>query len=131
MRLYAAREGWITAKAMATFDEIRADLASLPEIEPAERANCHALAHAFAATRHDVEVVDGHFHSRNTYHSWLTIGSVVIDVAPVGGASPFIVDTEGMLNPWSRLYIPDEQVSGKVDREAAEQIASMLKAVRS
>lgn len=116
---------------MTTFDEIRADLASLPEIEPAERANCHALAHAFAATRDDVEVVDGHFHSRNTYHSWLTIGSIVIDVAPVGGASPFIVDTEGMLNPWNRLYIPDEDVAAKVDHEAVDLIASVLKTIRT
>lgn len=130
MRLYATREGWIPAAAMAAFEEIRGAMASLPEIEPAERANCHALAHAFATTRSDVTAVDGHFHSRNTYHSWLTIGSVVIDVAPVGGGSPFIVDSEGMLNPWNRIYIPDEAVSRQVDREAVGEIASMLGSIR-
>lgn len=115
---------------MTLFERIREDLAALPEIEPAERANCHALAHAFATTVPGVTAVDGHFHSRNTYHSWLATGSVVIDVAPVGGGSPFVVDTEGMLNPWSRMYIPDEAVTRKVDREAVAQITSMLGKLR-
>lgn len=128
MRTYAAREGYIPPEAMQIFEEIRTAMKDLPEIDPAERANCHAMAHAFAKVRNDVVAVDGHFQSRNTYHSWLSIGHIIIDVLPVAGGCPYVVDSEGILNPWDRIYIRDPNVRGKVDWEAVDQIANLLQA---
>lgn len=129
MRLYAARKGYIPAAAMAVFEEIRRDIERLPEMDFATRANCHAMAHAFAAARKDVEAVDGHFHARNTFHSWLTIGSIIIDVHPVASGCPFVVDSEGMLNPWNRIYIPDPAVGKQIDHDAVRDVERLLRAL--
>lgn len=127
MRLYAARKGHLPASTMAVFEAIASDIDRLPELEFSTRANCHAMAHAFARVRNDVTVVDGHFQRRNTFHSWLTIGSAIIDVHPVGGGSPFIVDSEGMLNPWNAIYIPDPQVISKVDADAVRDVERLIR----
>ncbi len=130
MRLYAVRKGHIPAAAMAAFGAIRDDVSAMAELDFSTRANCHALAHAFAEVRDDVVVVDGHFGARNTYHSWLMIGSALIDVHPVAGGSPYIVDTEGMLNPWNRIYVPDDSVAEKVDRGAVREVVGLIRDLR-
>lgn len=73
--------------------------------------NCHDICRFVESKISDLEHVQGWFYQRGIDHSWLKFrdSEVIIDVYPVGGISSFMVTTVGLLNPWSRLYIPREK----------------------
>jgi hypothetical protein len=109
MRLYARREEGITPAKWDLFLAMEADVEALPDLDPPEAVSCHVLCHALSV-RHGVPAVDGWYAGRMNWHSWIDLGDgIVADMYPVAGGRPQIVDTNGMLNPVSRLYqeVPD------------------------
>lgn len=126
MRLYCEREGFIPQRKVALFRNMTAAIEALPELEDAEAVSCHVLTRILAGMFPGVVVVDGHFQSRGSHHSWLDMGEgVVADVYPIGGVVPFLVDTNGYLNPWNRMYIEDAGLVAKL-RTDPEMVVGMV-----
>lgn len=126
MRLYCEREGFIPQRKVALFREMAAAIEALPEMEDTEAVSCHVLTRVLAGMFPGVAVVDGHFQSRGSHHSWLDMGDgVVADVYPIGGIVPFLVDTNGYLNPWNRMYIEDAGLVAKL-RTHPDDVVEML-----
>jgi hypothetical protein len=126
MRLYCEREGFIPKRKIALFREMTTAIEALPELDEAETVSCHVLTRILARMFPGVAVVDGHFQGRGSHHSWLDMGEgVIADVYPIGGIVPFLVDTNGYLNPWNRMYIEDGELVAKL-RTDPETIVGMV-----
>ena len=119
MKPYALQTGSITQEQYDLFLEMRAIFERLPDFRFGGPVSCHVICRAFAEN-YPVECVDGHF-SRGCDHSWLVLenhtmevhgdtDSVIADMYPVGGVTPFLIHDYFAL-PWRRLYIPDESVT--------------------
>lgn len=119
MKPYALMMGRISQEQYAMFLEMRTIFEQLPDFEFASPVSCHVICRAFAEN-YPVECVDGHF-SRNCDHSWLVLDShtmeihgdtdsVIADMYPMGGVTPFLVHDYFKL-PWRELYIPDDTVT--------------------
>ncbi len=113
MMLYARRmEGIVPAK-WDTFMAMAADVEALPDLDPPEAVSCHVLCTALSQ-RYGIPVVHGWYGGKMSWHSWLDMGGrIVADMYPIAGGRPQIVDTNGYLNPVSRLYV---EVPGAMER---------------
>ncbi len=119
MRLYARRMGGIVPAKWDLFMEMTTVVEALPDLDPPETISCHVLCTALSR-RHGVPVVHGWYGGRMNWHSWLDMGSsIVADMYPIAGGRPQILDTDGYLNPASRLYVevPDAMDRIGVDLE--------------
>jgi hypothetical protein len=130
MRLYCEREGYVPECKIVLFRRMVSMIEALPDIDPPERISCHVLTRILAKRFEGIRVVDGNFQGRGSHHSWLDLGEgVVADVYPIGGVVPFLVDTSGYLNPWNRMYLPDETVVAGLEEDpeaiADEMLATM------
>lgn len=113
MKLYARRMEGITPAKWATFTSMVADVDALPDLDPPEAVSCHVLCTALSR-RYGIPVVHGWYAGRMNWHSWLDMGNrIVADMYPVAGGQPQILDTNGYLNPASRLYV---EVPGTLER---------------
>jgi hypothetical protein len=126
MTPYAISSGYIPQPLLDIFHIMRTAFEKLPDFED-EVITCHALCTAFAK-RYDLTCVDGYFGTGNE-HSWLIKEEhpkVIIDMYPIGGASPFIVYKHWIL-PWDKLYIPKVFHIDKESRDRqTEKILSVL-----
>ena len=133
MRTYAVRAGYIPAAKLALFETMVAELAAMPDLDPAEDVSCHAVCRAFAILHPEVACVDGHFHAKGHEHSWLDLGDgIVADMTPIASSGPFLVDASHWMVPWNRIYIEkadllvgDRRGEGFHDRVAERLIAGM------
>ena len=88
--------------------------------------SCHDLTRAFSKIYPNWTVVDGYFQRRGTYHSWLYVvekNPIILDLYPVGGIAPFMVDASPML-AWSHLYIEASMYYTPQDLEKYNHAAS-------
>lgn len=105
MRTYARREGYVTDRAMALFERMKADMEAMPDLGAPEDVSCHAVCRVLAA-RHGVRCVDGFFGGVGNDHSWLDLGDgVIADMYPIGGAAPFLIWAGHWAVPWHALYV--------------------------
>lgn len=94
--------------------------------EPKTYWSCHGLVRAFAKMRPEWKVADGYFVRKGTQHSWLwrftPDGMVFLDLYPVGGVFPTIVDgSHG--SPWRDLYMECSYAYRPNERELWEKQA--------
>ena len=107
MKSYAVRAGYIPADKLTLFARIVEDFDNLPDLEPDDRVSCHSVARAMAMRHEQATCIDGWFKSVGHDHSWLDIGDgIIVDVYPIGGTMPFLVDASHWISPWHGLYIP-------------------------
>lgn len=85
--------------------------------------SCHALVRAFflVPTALRWVVQDGHFGRYGTEHSWLWYQDqdLIMDVYPVAGCTPFIV--EARFSPWNGIYLQNDRVYAKVTKDSWEK----------
>jgi hypothetical protein len=83
-------------------------LATLEAPEGIEQWSACDLCRGFSLANPTVEHARGYFGCPpGVEHSWLVFRDaphIVLDVHPIGGALPFLVTTEGRMNPWCSLY---------------------------
>ncbi len=143
MQPYALKTGSISLEQFQMFQEMRTIFELLPEFKFHNPVSCHVICRAFAEN-YPVECVDGHF-SKGCDHSWLVLerhlmethgdtDSVIADMYPMGGATPFLVHAHFIL-PWYSLYIEDPSVTAsfcetEVFREQISVVATAIDSLR-
>ncbi len=144
MQPFALKTGAISLKQFKMFQELRAIFELLPEFKFHKPVSCHIICRAFAEN-YPVECIDGHF-SKGCDHSWLVLerhtmethgdtDSVIADMYPVGGATPFLIHDYYKL-PWRELYIEDDTVTAafaetETFREQVSIVATEIDLLRS
>lgn len=103
MRTHAIEIGDITAEDQSLFYQVCGIVNSLPD-----GLNCHEVCEEICLRLPRLELRTGFFCKCGVEHSWLGIidsRNVIIDPYPVAGSGPFMITTEGLLNPWRNIYI--------------------------
>jgi hypothetical protein len=106
MKYAAVANGDITENQLSVFRSVLLQITQNRGLDGIP--SCHELCAFLANTYRMLEHRSGYFAQHGVEHSWLRfkgMPEVVIDAYPVAGAVPFIVTTEGSLNPWRKLYI--------------------------
>lgn len=123
MTPYARRMEGITPARWNLFMAMAADVDALPDLDPPEAVSCHVLCVALSR-RYGIPVVHGWYGGRMNWHSWLDMGGMIVaDMYPIAAGRPQIVDTNGYLNPVSRLY---EEVPDALDRIGVDPLPLAL-----
>lgn len=134
MRTYAVRTGCIAPEKISLFEKIISDFEAIPDMNPVEKTTCHAVCRALAKKYEKASFVDGWFSKRGHDHSWLDLGEgIIVDVYPIAGIGPFLVDASHFMVPWHHLYIPHPTLldEGGRDRAHHEKVAEEIFALLS
>lgn len=129
MRTYAVRAGYIPEAKLETFERMAADIAALPDLDPADLVSCHAVCRALELRHAGATCVDGWFASVGQEHSWIDLGDgVVADMYPVASAGPFLVDASHWMSPWNKIYQPKHDIlhGARLDNVHHDHIAHRL-----
>ena len=127
MTPYTVSTGDIPTELLSTFYKMRATFERLPDFED-ELITCHAICSAFAQ-HFNLTCVDGYWGTGNE-HSWIInpkYPKVIIDMYPIGGATPFIIFKHWIL-PWDKLYIQKPLELSTQERE--RQVTKILSAIQ-
>lgn len=96
----------------------------------------HAVVRAFARMfGYDEHIVEGHFGSKGTPHSWISLPTsigrpIIVDILPkscFGG--PIILDGDKGFSPWSMLYIEDHAFHAVKGNQYETEAAMFIDAI--
>ena len=118
MAAYVLAGNYITDVDMQQFLKIEKLAKTALSWQDQEGISCHSLVRACKSATFDWAVGDGYFGRKGCNHSWLwkrnKHTTLIIDVYPVGGFAPFIIDAQQ--TPWNSTYVDDPRAYTKEDR---------------
>jgi len=129
MRTYALRAGYIPAGKLEAFERMAADVAAMPDLDPAEYVSCHAVCRALELRHQGARCVDGWFSGVGQEHSWMDLGDgIVADMYPVASSGPLLVDASHWMSPWHKLYQPKHDIlhGARLDNAHHDRVAQRL-----
>lgn len=107
MTPYAIRAGLLPTDKIDLFRRLVEDFEAMPDLQPSNRASCHAVCRALEKRHPTATCVDGFFQAVGNEHSWLDLGDgVVADMYPIAASNPILVEIGHWLSPWHKLYMP-------------------------